>query len=165
MLGSPLSPLARQSRLLSRTLKEIKQERRMTSIEVAARMGVALRTYQDFEKGKGDFDLWKIRRFAKATRSDAIGIVLAVMYGNPKIAIVVMRSKFLMTGWLGFMELWRTLGDRIHLIPPAQVLLGMRKTGEFLRQFLDRRAASFEHWLETSLDELYEDPDEVEEER
>jgi transcriptional regulator with XRE-family HTH domain len=160
-----MAPLARQSRLLSRTLKEIKQERRMTSIEVAARMGIALRTYQDFEKGKGDFDLWKIRRFAKATRSDAIGIVLAVMYGNPKIAIVVMRSKFLMTGWLGFMELWRTLGDRIHLIPAAQVLLGMRKTGEFLQQFLDRRAASFEHWLERSLDELYEDPDDVEDSR
>jgi transcriptional regulator with XRE-family HTH domain len=165
MLGSPMAPLARQSRLLSRTLKEIKQERRMTSIEVAARMGIALRTYQDFEKGKGDFDLWKIRRFAKATRSDAIGIVLAVMYANPKIAIVVMRSKFLMTGWLGFMELWRTLGDRIHLIPAAQVLLGMRKTGEFLQQFLDRRAASFEHWLESSLDDLYEDPDDSDEDR
>jgi transcriptional regulator with XRE-family HTH domain len=160
-----MTPLARQSRLLSRTLKEVKQERRMTSIEVAARMGIALRTYQDFEKGKGDFDLWKIRRFAKATRSDAIGIVMAVMFGNPKIAIVVMRSKFLMTGWLGFMELWRTLGDRIHLVPAGQVLLGMRKTGEFLQQFLDRRAASFEHWLETSLDELYEDPDETDEDR
>lgn len=165
MLGTPMAPLARQSRLLAATLKQIKQERRMTSIEVAARMGVALRTYQDFEKGKGDFDLWKIRRFAKATRSDAIGIVLAVMYGNPKIAVVVMRSKFLMTGWLGFMELWRTLGDRIHLIPAAQVLLGMRKTGEHLQQFLDRRAASFEHWLETTLDELYEDPDEAGEDR
>lgn len=165
MLGPPMAPLARQSRLLSRTLKEVKQERRMTSIEVAARMGIALRTYQDFEKGKGDFDLWKIRRFAKATRSDAIGIVMAVMFGNPKIAIVVMRSKFLMTGWLGFMELWRTLGDRIHLVPAGQVLLGMRKTGEFLQQFLDRRAASFEHWLETSLDELYEDPDETDEDR
>ena len=165
MLGPPMTPLARQSRLLSRTLKEVKQERRMTSIEVAARMGIALRTYQDFEKGKGDFDLWKIRRFAKATRSDAIGIVMAVMFGNPKIAIVVMRSKLLMTGWLGFMELWRTLGDRIHLVPAAQVLLGMRKTGEFLQQFLDRRAASFEHWLETSLEELYEDPDETDEDR
>jgi transcriptional regulator with XRE-family HTH domain len=165
MLGTPRTPLARQARLLSVTLKEIKKERRLSSIEIAMGMGIALRTYQDFEAGKGDFDLWKIRRFAKATRSDAIGIVLAVMYGNPKIAIAVMRSKFLMTGWLGFMELWRTLGDRIHLIPAAQVLLGMRKTGEFLQQFLDRRAASFEHWLETSLDELYEDPDETAEDR
>jgi hypothetical protein len=165
MLGSPSAPLARQARLLSQTLKLVKDERRMTSLEVAFKMGIALRTYQDFEKGKGDFDLWKIRRFAKATRSDAIGIVLAVMYGNPKIAIVVMRSKFLMTGWLGFNELWRTLGDRIHLIPAAQVLLGMRKTGDYLQQFLDRRAASFEHWLETSLDELYEDPGEADEDR
>ncbi|WP_343699746.1 helix-turn-helix transcriptional regulator [Caulobacter sp.] len=164
MLGSPMAPLARQARLLARTLKAIKQERRMTSIEIALKMGVGLRTYQDFEKGKGDFDLWKIRRFAKATRSDAIGIVLAVMYGNPKIAIVVMRSKFLMTGWLSFVELWRTLGDRIRLIPSTQVLLGMRKTGEHLQQFLDRRAASMEAWLETSLDELYEDPEELEDE-
>ncbi len=161
MLGSPMAPLARQARLLARTLKAIKKERRMTSIEIALKMGVGLRTYQDFEKGKGDFCLWKIRRFAKATRSDAIGIVLAVMYGNPKIAIVVMRSKFLMTGWLSFVELWRKLGDRIRLIPSTQVLLGMRATGEQLEQFLDRRAASTEAWLETSLDELYEDPDEV----
>ncbi|ADG11024.1 XRE family transcriptional regulator [Caulobacter segnis] len=165
MLGSPSAPLARQARLLSRTLRAIKKERRMTSIEVALSMGVALRTYQDFEKGKGDFDLWKIRRFAKATRSDAIGIVLAVMYGNPAIALITMRSKLLMTGWIGFRELWRTLGDRLHLIPAAQILLGLRKMGEHLQEYLDRRAASLDSWLETSLDELYEDPGEAEDER
>lgn len=164
MLGSPPTPLARQARLLSRTLKEIKKERRMTSIEIALKMGVAVRTYQDFEKGKGDFDLGKIRRFAKATRSDAIGIVLAVMYGNPRIAIITMRSKLLMTGWLGFLELWRALGDRLHLIPAAQILLGLRKMGEHLREYLDRRAGSMEVWLENSLDELYDDPGETREE-
>ncbi len=163
MLGSPSAPLARQARLLSRTLREVKKERRMTSIEIALKMGVALRTYQDFEKGKGDFDLSKIRRFAKATRSDAIGIVLAVMYGNPRIAIITMRSKFLMTGWLGFIELWRALGDRLHLIPATQILLALRKVAEHLRDYLDRRAASMEVWLETSLDELYEDPKDGEE--
>lgn len=163
MLGSPSAPLARQARLLSRTLKLVKTERRMTSLEVSLKMGIALRTYQDFEKGKGDFDLWKIRRFAKATRSDAIGIVLAVMYGDPRIALITMRSKILMTGWIGFLELWRTLGDRLHVIPAAQILLGLRKMGEHLQEFLDRRAASMEAWLETSLDELYEDPGEVEE--
>lgn len=162
MLGSPSAPLARQSRLLSHTLKLVKQERRMTSLEVALKMGVALRTYQDFEKGKGDFDLSKIRRFAKATRSDAIGIVLAVMYGNPKIALITLRGKFLMTGWIGFLEVWRTLGDRLHLIPPAQILLGLRKMGEHLQEYLDRRAGSMETWLENSLGELYEDPREVE---
>lgn len=164
MLGLPSAPLARQARLLSRTLRAIKKERHMTSIEVALGMGVALRTYQDFEKGKGDFDLWKIRRFAKATRSDAIGIVLAVMYGNPAIALITMRSKLLMTGWIGFRELWRLLGDRMHLIPAAQILLGLRKMGEHLQDYLDRRAASFDSWLETSLNELYDDPDETDDE-
>lgn len=136
----------------------------MSSIEVALKMGVALRTYQDFEKGKGDFDLSKIRRFAKATRSDAIGIVLAVMYGNPRIAIITMRSKLLMTGWLGFLELWRALGDRLHLLPATQILLGLRKMGDHLREFLDRRAGSLEVWLENSLDDLYEDVEDRDEE-
>lgn len=164
MIGSPSTPLARQARLLSRTLRLIKAERGMTSLQVAFKMGVSVRTYQDFEKGKGEFCLWKIRRFAKATRSDAIGIVLAVMYGNPMIAVITMRSKLLMTSWVGFQEIWRALGDRLHLVPAAQVLIGMRKLGDYLKEYLDRRAGSLEGWLESSLDELYEDPKDTGEE-
>jgi transcriptional regulator with XRE-family HTH domain len=164
MLGSPSTPLARQARLLSVTLRMVKKERRMTSFEVALGMGVALRTYQDFEKGKGDLDLSKIRKFAKATRSDAIGIVVAVMYANPRIAVMTMRNKLMMTAFIGFRELWRVLGDRLHTIPASQVLLGVRKMGDELKMFLDRRAASMDNWLEKSLDQLYEDPDDIKDE-
>lgn len=158
MVGPSSAPLARQARLLSRTLKLVKKERRMTPDEIAAGMGVAKRTYQDFEAGKGDFDLSKIRRFAKATRADAIGIVLAVMYGDPRIAIVTMRNKLPMTAWVAFREIWRILGDRLHLIPAAQVLLGMRKMGDDLQTYLDRRKDSTEDWLERTLDKLYDEP-------
>ena len=37
--------------------------------------------------------------------------------------------------------------------------------GEHLQEYLDRRAASLDSWLETSLDELYEDPGEEDEGR
>src|SRR3990167_8732769 len=145
MVGPSSAPLARQARLLSRTLKLVKKERRITPDEIAAGMGVAKRTYQDFEAGKGDFDLSKIRRFAKATRADAI-------------AIVTMRNKLPMTAWVAFREIWRILGDRLHLIPAAQVLLGMRKMGDDLQTYLDRRKDSTEDWLERTLDKLYDEP-------
>ena len=93
MAASPKTPLARQARLLSKIVKMIRKERNMTGAEIAVAMGVSLRTYQDFEAGRREFDFNKVRLFAKATRSDAVGILLAIHYGWHELAVLLMDNK------------------------------------------------------------------------
>lgn len=160
MSGSPSTPLARQARLLSQILKMVRDERRMKGREVAAAMGIALRTYQDFEAGRGDLDLNKIRLFAKATRSDPVGILLALFFGAPEIALLTLDSKLPMTFWITLMELRDGVGEQLNIVPPALLLSGMRRVGDDIKDWLDRHAASAESYLDKAWADIYRDPDE-----
>jgi transcriptional regulator with XRE-family HTH domain len=122
MSGLPSTPLARQARLLSRILKLVRKERRMTGQEVADGMGIALRTYQDFEAGRGELDLRKLRLFARATRSDPVSLQLALFFKQPEVALFTLDSKLPMTFWIAFFDLLTRVGPPPYNLPPGRVL-------------------------------------------
>lgn len=155
MTGSPSTPLARQARLLSRMVRMLRKERRMTVAEVALRMGVAPRTYQDFEAGKGELDLNKIRLFATAGRNDAVANVLALMFDDPELAVVSMDNKLPSTFWVAFKEFRDRVGARIALVPPALLLSAFRRAFEEIEVYLAKRTESTEEWLERAIAEAY----------
>ncbi len=159
MSGSPTAPLARQAQVLSQTLKLVRSERRMKAREVAEGMGIALRTYQDFEAGRGDLDLHKIRLFSKATRSDPVGILLALFFSTPDIALLTLDSKLPMTFWITLCELRDAVGEQLNIVPPALLLGGMRRITDDIREWLDRHAASAESYLDRAWAEIYAGPE------
>jgi len=155
MDGSPSRPLARQSRQLARIVKTLRKERRMTVAEVAGKMGVAPRTYQDFEAGKGELDLHKIRLFASAARNDAIADILAVTFEDPDLAIQTMDNKLLSTFWIAFKEFRKRVGARLNLVPPALFLAAFRRAFEEVEAYMAKRTESTEEWLEREIAETY----------
>lgn len=159
MSGSPTAPLARQAQVLSQTLKLVRNERRLKAREVADGMGIALRTYQDFEAGRGDLDLNKIRLFAKATRSDPVGILLAVFFAMPEIALLTLDSKLPMTFWITLCELRDAVGEQLNIVPPALLLGGMRRITDDIKEWLNRHAASAESYLDKAWADIYAGPD------
>jgi transcriptional regulator with XRE-family HTH domain len=166
MSGLPSTPLARQARLLSRILKLVRKERRMTGQEVADGMGIALRTYQDFEAGRGELDLRKLRLFARATRSDPVSLQLALFFKQPEVALFTLDSKLPMTFWIAFFDLLTRVGPRLNIVPPGLVLSGMRRLTEEIDDYLARHAASAESYLERAWADIYdgdEGPPEAEE--
>lgn len=158
MPGSSSAPFARQGRLLSRIIKLIRSERNMKPAQVADRMRMPLRTYQDFEAGKREFDFGKIRRFARATRSDPFGILLAMYLRDPSIALVTMDNKMPMAFFVAMRRLRTAVGGAFTSIPAAQVLLATRRVEEDLADYLAKRAASVEDWLEQAFAEFLDDP-------
>jgi transcriptional regulator with XRE-family HTH domain len=162
MSDSPSTPLARQGRLLSRILKLVRKERRLTGQEVADGMGIALRTYQDFEAGRGELDLRKLRLFSRATRSDPVSLLLALFFKRPDVALFTLDSKLPMTFWIAFFELLAKVGARLNIVPPGLVLSGMRRMTEEIDEYLVRHAASAESYLERAWAEIYDDEAEVE---
>lgn len=155
MIGSPSTPLARQARLLARIVRGLRKERRMTVAEVAALMGVAPRTYQDFEAGKGELDLNKIRLFATAARNDAVANILALMFDDPDLAVLSMDNKLPSTFWVAFKEFRDRVGDQISVVPPALLLSGFRRAFEEIETYLAKRTESTEEWLERAIADAY----------
>ena len=153
MDGSPSRPLARQARQLAHIVKTLRKERRMTVAEVAEKMGVAPRTYQDFEAGKGELDLHKIRLFASAARNDAIGNILAVTFDDPELAVQTMDNKLLSAFWITFKEFRERVGARLMLVPPALFLAAFRRAFEEIEAYLAKRTESTEEWLERAIAE------------
>ncbi len=162
MAANPKTPLARQRRLLSQILKLIKEERRMNAVQVAAGMGVSLRTYQDFEKGLRAYDFDKVRRFAKATRSDATSIHLGVQYNWPELPVLMMDNKMATAFFILTRDLHTEIGPRLSRVPPGLLVSGYRQIGEEIRKLFERQDASAEDYIERAIAKTYEDPDDDE---
>lgn len=130
----------------------------MTVAEVAALMEIAPRTYQDFEAGKGELDLNKIRLFAAAARNDAVGNILALTFEDPDLAIQTMEGKPLSTFWIAFKEFRQRVGARLALAPPAIWLAAFRRAFDEIETYLAKRTESTEEWLERAIAEAYRPP-------
>jgi transcriptional regulator with XRE-family HTH domain len=158
MAASPNAPLARQARLLSQIVRSIRKERHMTGAQTAAAMGVSLRTYQDFEAGRRAFDFDKIRLFAKATRSDAVGILLAIHYGWPELAILLMDNKLATAFFILMRDLFAEVGPRLSRVPSALLVSGFRFIRDEVLKLFARQDATSEDYIERAILESYEAP-------
>jgi transcriptional regulator with XRE-family HTH domain len=156
MAASPKAPLARQARLLSQIVKSIRKERHMTGAEIAAGMGVALRTYQDFEAGRREFDFNKVRLFAKATRSDAVAILLAIYFGWPELPLLLIDNKMATAFFIVMRDLYNDVGPRLSRVPSALLVSGFRFIRDEVLKLFARQDASAEDYIERAINESYE---------
>ena len=76
-----------QNEILAAALRLIRLHRRMKPAEVADAMGMAKRSYEHFEAGKGKINLERIHRFAEATDSDPYAIIDCMALGSPEFAV------------------------------------------------------------------------------
>lgn len=159
MAASPKAPLARQARLLSQIVKAIRKERHMTGAEVAVGMGVSLRTYQDFEAGRREFDFNKIRLFAKATRSDAVAILLAIYFNWPDLAVLLIDNKMATAFFIVMRDLFTEVGPRLSRVPAGLLVSGFRFIRDEVLKLFARQDASAEDYIERAINETYETPD------
>jgi transcriptional regulator with XRE-family HTH domain len=157
MASSSTNSLQTQARLVSTILKTIRLERRMRPAEVAQAMGMAQRTYENFEAGRGRLDLEKIRRFAQATRSDPVAILLGVMFGSVDTALRAMENKAAMIQWIAFDEFQAREGDLVATLPAGVMLQALRHACEEMSEHLRRRDNAAERWLEQAITRLYTD--------
>jgi|GEM_PF-995626 len=159
MAASPKAPLARQARLLSQIVKAIRKERNMTGAQVAAGMGVSLRTYQDFEAGRRAFDFNKVRLFAKATRSDAVAILLAIYFNWPDLALLLIDNKMATAFFIVMRDLFTEVGPRLSRVPAGLLVTGFRFIRDEVLKLFARQDASAEDYIERAINETYEAPD------
>lgn len=111
MLPLPTGEDARQQALLARTLKAIRKRRGLLAREVAARMGLASRTYEFFEAGGGRLNLARLQQFADVTGSDPLAILMSLVFGDPAFALRCLDNKLMTGAALALQDLNAETGD------------------------------------------------------
>lgn len=137
-----------QAELLSIALRSIRKTRRLTASEVAAAMGMALRTYERFEAGQDRIDLERVMRFAEATDSDPFAIIASVWLKTPEFAVQTADNKPMVVMMLALRNFHDDIGDDITLIEPRVFWGGFRRLFQDLTEHVRKRDLSAETWLD-----------------
>lgn len=127
----------------------------MKAADVARGMGIGLRTYEDFEAGRGRLDLEKVRLFGLATDVDAVAITLGLLFGSREIALRALENKAATILWVAMQEFEGDVGDQMAIIPGSYFLESLRLAFSRLREYLQKRDSGAERWLEDEIRRLY----------
>lgn len=127
-------------RLLSAALKSVRRRRDRTAQDVAAAMGMPLRSYEHFEAGRGRFDFEKVKRFAEVLEADPFAILIAVQIGSPAFAARCADNKTALALLIRLEEFDREAGDGIADLDAALVFGELGEAFQRLTTEIRRRA-------------------------
>jgi transcriptional regulator with XRE-family HTH domain len=143
-----------QNALLSQAIRAIRKRRRMRTAEVAAAMGMPIRTYEHFESGTGRITYSRLVAFARATRSDPTAILAALPLRSPEFAVHCMDNKLMLIVFAGLRDLMEKLGSDIELLEPRSLISLMDRMVKDLQDHLSRRDLFTERWMEEKAGKL-----------
>ncbi len=110
------------SELLSQALRGVRRARRLRAQDVAAAMGLPLRSYEYFEGGFGQVNLERVYAFARATGSDGDAILAAILIGEPELAVWAADNKMVLALKIALGEFAEDLGADVARIDTRALL-------------------------------------------
>lgn len=137
-----------ETNTLKEALRAIRRRRGMSAREVAAAMGLALRTYQHFEAGRGQLNFERIKAFALATDSDPHAILTAVMIGTPAFALRCIDNKLASVLLVAVKRFDGRMGDAVSHFEVGRLISAFRKLFDDLEADLAVRDAEVRAWLD-----------------
>ncbi|WGM45853.1 hypothetical protein KOAAANKH_00717 [Brevundimonas sp. NIBR10] len=152
MSESPQQP--HDGQILAEALKRIRRLRDLSAPQVSERMHISLRTYQDFEAGRGRLNEDYVHRFARATDSDPHAILHAVKIGSPQLAVWCADNKFLTVFEIELQRFGDRMGERIRSLEPRELILAISAMFHGLESESRDREVDSRTWLETGQADL-----------
>ena len=122
-----------QNEILASALRLIRLYRRMKPAEVAEAMGMAKRSYEHFEAGKGKINLERIHRFAEATDSDPYAIIDCMALGSPEFAVRCADNKAMLALRVVTQEFDEEVGDAIMELDTRSIINAFTLLRQILR--------------------------------
>lgn len=106
-----------------------------------------LRTYEHFEAGRGKMTYDKIVRFAEATNSDPVAILLTIPLKSPEFALRCADNKLMTILTIALGELNEELGNDIEFIEPGTLIGVFTRVVKDLTNHVANRDLFAETWL------------------
>lgn len=146
------SELESDSLVLSAAIRGIRRLRGFSSSEAAAGMNLALRTYQDFEAGRGRLNIDYIHRFCRFVDADPDAIIASLAIGSPDFAIRCSSNKLMRIVMIGVQQLNQQLGDKVATLEARTIVNAVNGS---VRDLVDKSIGGDEaDWLKAGEDRL-----------
>lgn len=133
--------------LLATALRNIRLARRMRTSELARELGMPLRTYEHLEAGRGKITYDKVVRFAEATNSDPVAILLSLPLKSHEFAVRCADNKLATILAIALGELNDELGDDIEFLEPGTLIGAFTRVVKDLNSHVANRDLFAETWL------------------
>jgi transcriptional regulator with XRE-family HTH domain len=149
--------------ILSQILKAIRRRRGFKVAQVAKAMGIATRTYANFEAGRQRISIAKIHQFSQVVGTDPYAILVAVDIKSPSFALRCMEHGFMSMLIVLIQDFDARAQDSFAQIDPRILYAATRQFFDGLIAQTQEIDASLERWmLDRSLHETPEpeEPDE-----
>lgn len=143
-----------QNQTLSEALRLIRTHRRLRTADVARAMGMALRSYEHFEAGRGRVNLERIHRFAAATDSDPHAIVAALALGSPHFALRCADNKLMTIYMVAVQEFDEEVGGAVAELDARTIINTFTKALKDLALQSVRRDSAAKAWLDERRERL-----------
>ncbi|RZF60854.1 XRE family transcriptional regulator [Sphingomonas populi] len=135
------------ARILTQSLRAIRKKRGMTASDIAAALEMPLRTYQEFESGRGPLTHERLFAFAEATDSDPYALLLGAIFAQADLAIDCADTKFCMIMMIYFEEFARERCGDIAYLDPPNLAGGFDRLFKDFGVLLDDRERFLQNWL------------------
>lgn len=147
-------PHRSQSEILGAAVRLIRLHRRMRPGQVADAMGVAKRTYELLEAGKGGVNLERIHSFAAVTDSDPYAIIDALALGSPEFALRCADNKAMLAFRIVAQAFNEEAGDAIMELDSRSIINAFTRTLKDLALQAVNRDDAAQVWLASRVDRL-----------
>ncbi|WP_093400676.1 helix-turn-helix domain-containing protein [Sphingomonas sp. OK281] len=135
------------ARILTQSLRAIRKKRGMTASDIATALGMPLRTYQEFESGRGPLTHQRLFAFAEATDADPFALLLGAIFGQPDLAMDCADTKFCMIIMMYFEQFADERRGDIAYLDPPNLAGGFDRLFKEFGAKLDDRERFLQNWL------------------
>jgi transcriptional regulator with XRE-family HTH domain len=144
-----LSPddAAKRRASLSEILKALRRHRGLRTVEVAAAMGMPIRSYEHFESGAGRLNRERVHQFAEAIDVDPFGIFAAIAIGSPDFAIRCADNKLMTILLMALSDFDISAGDEIPRLEASTLIAIFTRAFEELKAQAQARDEFVEQWM------------------
>ena len=132
---------------LAEAMRTIRRKRGLRAADVAAHMGMGLRSYQYFEAGKGRIAYDMIVGFAAATQSDPIALMFTMFFRSPSFAVDCMDNKLATIGVTALEKFVQRVGPDVELLQPSTLVAVHQRLFKDLENNLSERDHYEERWM------------------
>jgi transcriptional regulator with XRE-family HTH domain len=137
--------------LLSKAMRAIRRKRGLRTSDIAKRMGMAQRSYEHFESGRGRVSYERILAFAEATDSDPFALMATLALDSPEFPVRTADNKLVLIWMLTLRDLNEELGEDIAYLEAKTVIGALTRVSRELVEHVRKRDTFAETWLSERL--------------
>jgi len=127
-------------------MRKIRTNRRLRASDVARAMDISPRTYDRLEAGLGPMDYERMVRFARATSSDPVALLVAPLTG-PEFPARCADNKLMMIAMLAIGELAEELGEDLPYLETRTLINAFSRLTKDLAEHFAKRDMFAETWV------------------